>query len=245
MLDYIDSLAHAATLEDVWRLHCDAMKSFGFDRLIYGYTRFITGESLGAFEDAAFLTNHDPAYFDRFIGEKLFVQGPMIRWAQSNTGACSWGALWQDRDKLTDEERRIIAFNKQMQVTAGYSISFSDPSPRAFGMIALTARAGLDQEAVEKIWDKNGRLIEAMNHMAHLKILSFPHRTARASLSDRQQEVLEWVGQGKSNLDIAQIMGVSVPMVEKHLRLAREKLGVETTAQAILKAVFQNRIFRE
>jgi len=31
--------------------------------------------------------------------------------------------------------------------------------------------------------------------------------------------------------------------VEKHLRLAREALDVETTAQAVLKAAFYNKMF--
>lgn len=243
MLDYLDKLARALTIEDVWNLHCTEMAGFGFDRLIYGYTRFVTETSLGAFEDAIFLTNHDPAYFDRFIGDRLFVHAPMVRWARNNVGACSWGVLWANAEALSDAERKIVAFNRSMNVTAGYSISFADPYPRSFGLIALAARSGLNQAAVDEIWSAEGRRIEAMNHVLHLKIMSLPHRTARAGLSDRQREVLEWVGAGKSNLDIATIMGVSVPTVEKHLRLAREKLGVETTAQAILKASFQNQIY--
>lgn len=243
MLDYLNQLARSTTLEDLWALHCETMDAFGFDRMIYGYTRFVTEDSLGEFDDAIFLTNHDPGYFDRFITSKLFVHAPMVRWARQNVGACSWGDLWAEPAALSDEERKIVAFNQSMNVTAGYSISFADPSPRSFGLIALAARAGLDQAAVEAIWAEDGARIEVMNQMAHLKILSLPHRTARAGLSNRQREVLEWVGDGKSNLDIATILGVSVPTVEKHLRLAREKLGVSTTAQAILKASFQNRIY--
>lgn len=37
-------------------------------------------------------------------------------------------------------------------------------------------------------------------------------------------------------------MGLTVASVDKHLRFARESLGVETTAQAILKAAFQIQI---
>jgi LuxR family transcriptional regulator len=38
-------------------------------------------------------------------------------------------------------------------------------------------------------------------------------------------------------------MGLTAATVEKHLRLAREALDVDTTAQAVLKASFQNQIF--
>ena len=48
---------------------------------------------------------------------------------------------------------------------------------------------------------------------------------------------------GKTTQDAAEIMGLTPATVEKHLRLAREALDVETTAQAVLKASFQNQIF--
>ena len=43
---------------------------------------------------------------------------------------------------------------------------------------------------------------------------------------------------GYRNLD-----GIDPATVEKHLRLARKVLGVETTAQAVIRAAFQNQIF--
>jgi LuxR family transcriptional regulator len=243
MLDYLRELAASTSLEHVWELHCNRMAGYGFDRLIYGYSRFVGGGVGAEIDDAIFLSNHDPDYFEQFVGERMFIHAPMTRWARQNYGACSWGKMWNNIDALSEEERRVVAFNRQMGVVAGYTISFADASPRAFGVIALTARPGLDQAAVDRIWAKSGDEIEAMNHVAHLKILSLPHATMRARLSDRQREVLEWVGEGKSNQDIATILGVSVPTVEKHLRLARDKMGVETTAQAILKASFQNQIY--
>ncbi|WP_229738141.1 helix-turn-helix transcriptional regulator [Sinisalibacter lacisalsi] len=226
----------------VWELHCAVMADFGFDRLIYGYTRFGKPGALGDFEDAVFLNNHDPEYFNRFIGERMFLKAPILRWARDHIGACSWGEIWRDAESLSEAERRVIAFNRAMNVSAGYSISFPAPSPRSFALISLSARRGLSQDDVDATWANHGREIEAMNNMAHLKILSLPNTTRRGRLTRRQREVLEWVGDGKSNQDIAVILGVSVPTVEKHLRLAREKLGVDTTAQAILKAAFLNQI---
>jgi LuxR family transcriptional regulator len=38
-------------------------------------------------------------------------------------------------------------------------------------------------------------------------------------------------------------MGISPAMVEKHLRLAREVLDVETTAHAVAKAALFNHLF--
>lgn len=242
VLDYVERLSRATALDAVWDMHCTTMAQYGFDRLIYGFTRFTTADSLGDFDDAIFLTNHDPAYYERFVGERMFLDGPVLRWARQNTGPCSWGELWSSAELLTENERNIIDFNRSMNVTAGYSISFADPNPRSFGVIALAAQVGLSQGDVDVVWRNHGRQIEAMNQMLHLKISALPQYKANSHLTDRQREVLQRVGEGKSHQDIATILGVAVPTVEKHLRLARENLGVETTAQAILKAAFQNQI---
>ena len=50
---------------------------------------------------------------------------------------------------------------------------------------------------------------------------------------------------GKTTQDVGLLMGVSPAMVEKHLRLAREALDVETTAQAVAKAALLNMIFQK
>jgi LuxR family transcriptional regulator len=99
------------------------------------------------------------------------------------------------------------------------------------------------QHEVDAVWDEHGREITAINNVTHLRITSMPFASSRRALTPRQREALEWVGDGKTTQDIATIMGLTSATVEKHLRLAREALDVDTTAQAVLKASFQNQIF--
>ena len=130
-----------------------------------------------------------------------------------------------------------------MDVRAGYSISFKSISPRAKGAIALTARAEISQAEIDTVWAENGDEILVMNNVCHLKIMTLPYSAPSRKLTKRQREALQWVGDGKTTQDIALLMGLTPATVEKHLRLARESLSVETTAQAVLKAALQNQMF--
>ncbi|EEF60125.1 response regulator transcription factor [Pedosphaera parvula] len=56
-------------------------------------------------------------------------------------------------------------------------------------------------------------------------------------LAPREAEVLLWVTQGKSNGDIASILGISEWTVKKHLLHIFEKLGVESRNAATLRAL--------
>ena len=238
-------LTHANSIEELWDLHCRHMESFGFNRLFYGFTRFRTPTSLGDPNDFIILSNIDSGYVATFVDEGMYRQAPMVRWALENDGAASWTLLrlMLESGTITDEVRLILNFNAQHGITAGYSISFRSLSDRAKGAVALIADPGMSQRDVDALWACSGELIQLMNNIVHLKILTLPYTPPNQTLTKRQREALEWVGGGKTMQDIATIMGLTPATVEKHLRLARQALNVDTTAQAVLKAALQNQMF--
>jgi DNA-binding NarL/FixJ family response regulator len=56
-------------------------------------------------------------------------------------------------------------------------------------------------------------------------------------LTAREAEVLYWIAQGKSNPDIATILGASVRTVHKHVEHIFQKLGLETRNAATIAAL--------
>ncbi|MFW5331821.1 response regulator [Hydrogenophaga sp. ZJX-1] len=57
-------------------------------------------------------------------------------------------------------------------------------------------------------------------------------RLRNVALTPRETEVLSWLAKGKTNRDIADILGMSHRTVNKHLEHVFEKLGVETRSAA-------------
>ncbi|WP_323768570.1 LuxR family transcriptional regulator [Antarctobacter sp.] len=243
--DYLIEVTNAHDVQELWEMHCARMDSYGFDRLIYGFTRFMTATSFGDPNDFIVLTNHTPAYRKGFVEDGLYRYAPMVRWALENEGHCSWRALAEQINKgtLDDKAAKVVAFNLQHKVHAGYTISFQSVSHRAKGAISLTTRPELNQDEADAIWEKHGQDIILLNNLVHLKIMTLPLPLAGQNLTPRQREALEWVGDGKTMQDIATIMGLTQATIEKHLRLARETLNVETTAQAVAKAAFHNQMY--
>lgn len=243
-VDFLDAVMRAASIEEIWALHTTRMANFGFDRLLYGFSRFKPPKALGSPDDSLILTNHAPDYVSEFIKGGLYQSAPMVHWVAEHVGAQSW-TLMQERmghAHLSLDERRVARLNERFGVTAGYSIGFRDVSVRSKGGIGLCARKGLSQNDVEAIWANHGREIIVLNNVVHLRVSSLPY-VSRKNLTARQREALEWVGDGKTTQDIATIMGLTAATIEKHLRLAREVLDVDTTAQAVLMASFRNQIF--
>lgn len=243
-IQFLDEIMHSTTIEEIWALHTRRMAQYGFDRLLYAFSRFRPPNSLGDPDDSLILSNHDPEYLRSYAKDGLYKAGPMMRWASDNVGAQSWRLMHEQlrSGNLTADQSKVAELNRRFGVVAGYSIGFREVSVRSKGGIGLCARKGLSQDEVDQIWDEHGREITVLNNVIHLRISALPYVT-RKVLTARQREALEWVGEGKTTQDIATIMGLTAATIEKHLRLAREVLDVETTAQAVLMASFRNQIF--
>ena len=244
-LEYIKAVMNETSLEALWDMHVARMSDYGFDRLIYGYTNFRSGVSLGDVEDFFILSNHSREYLDKFLGEGMYFHTPMMEWTLNNSGAKSWQAVHDayDAGLLSPEQIEVYRDNQSLNLTAGYTISFPAVSSRTKGAISLGGRSGLTQRDVDDIWAQHGGNIVLINNVAHLKIHSLPYTYPERELTKRQREVLEWVGDGKTIQDIATLIERTPATVEKHLRLARQAMNVETTAQALLKASFMHQIY--
>jgi len=62
-----------------------------------------------------------------------------------------------------------------------------------------------------------------------------PGALVAAGLTNREAEVLQWIAQGKTNNDIASILGTSPRTVQKHVERLFQKLNVETRIAAVAR----------
>ncbi len=64
-----------------------------------------------------------------------------------------------------------------------------------------------------------------------------PNGFAALPVTPREREVLSWLAGGKTDREIAEILGMSPRTVQKHLQHIYEKLGVETRTAAVMRAM--------
>lgn len=63
-----------------------------------------------------------------------------------------------------------------------------------------------------------------------------PRTAHTAQLTLREAEVLQWIACGKTDADVAALLGLSPRTVQKHLEHIYQKLGVETRTAAAMRA---------
>lgn len=246
LLGLLNRIAATSSIDAAWGLATGFFASRGFQRVNYGFTRFRHLKTIGDPDDALFLSTCEPDYVKRYFVGGFYAKTPVFRWAERSSGICTWSWVKDayEAGRLSAEEAEAVRQNAAMGVSAGISVSFPEVSARSKGALGLIADAGLSHADVEAIFAAEWEEILAVANMMHLTIVHLPQLSRHRALSPRQREALEWVADGKTTQDVALLMGVSPAMVEKHLRLAREALAVETTAQAVAKGALLNMIFQ-
>ena len=120
----------------------------------------------------------------------------------------------------------LTAKGEKIDVRSGMSLGADDyltkPVDKTDLLSAITSRFTRQQQQVRTDFRPNFDSFEPLCVLG---------------LTPRVAEVLLWVAQGKTNSDVASILGVSESTVKKHVQEIFEKLGVETRSAAALRAL--------
>lgn len=245
MLSDIERLMYAPSIEDVWSHLSEQAEKLGFPYVHYTLYRVLEADGLSMPKELMVLSNLDKSLVDRFINDDFLTTAPLSRWLHNNGGIVSWASVfdqWQ-QGLLTQPEVRALQAFLEMGHFAGWGMSLRGIAPRLTGGIVFGGPLGMTQPELDRIWEKHSRYLIALTGLAHMRLASLPSSTLNDQLTTRQREVLECISSGKSNAEVAERLNISLPTVEKHLRLARQALGVKTTVQAIVLATIRNQIF--
>jgi DNA-binding CsgD family transcriptional regulator len=94
-----------------------------------------------------------------------------------------------------------------------------------------------DRASIEAIRPQLGDLFRMSRELAGACAAWGVPAQDEAALTHRECEVIEWLAAGKTDRDIADILGISRRTVHKHLQRIYEKLGVETRTAAVVRAL--------
>ena len=171
-----------------------------------------------------------PNLLKRYIRDKLFLIDPIPIHAQKTTVPFKWSEIGQ-LTNLKPEQKKLMKAFFRAGVGDGYAFQVFGPGGRngVFGFGWSKTGQSFKQTILNEI-----RWVCQAVHLRYCELLEqkFPEAVG---LSNREREVLEWVARGKSNADIATIMGVSAHTVDAYLRRVFLKLGTTDRVTAAIR----------
>lgn len=132
---------------------------------------------------------------------------------------------------LNSNEQAFMEAFKNSGLTNGLLVPTYGPFGRP-GLIGLT------QIAHPALLDElNIPLVSAVAHQMHNRMELLQVREPIPGLSPRERQILKWLGKGKSNSDIAAILGLALPTVVTHVKRIYHKLRVHDRVTCVAKAL--------
>ncbi len=231
----IDTALLLALLEagddHTWTEHlCKLARSLGFEHMLYG----VVPSRHVRFESAFTRTNYSAEWRDRYDASGFHYVDPTVGHCVSSTLPLVWapstfsggvpGALYEEASAHG--------------LRSGVTLPIHGPQGE-LGMISFASDLRPDAPFARS-------LFEALPALSLVRDYAFASSTrfreARIEpelprLTRRELEVLQWVMVGKSSWEIARIINCSEATVNFHLANVRQKFGVNTRQQAVVKAI--------
>lgn len=181
--------------------------------------------------------NYPDGWAEWFDEQSLGATDPVHR----ASNVTSVGFVWSDLPEmiaLTAQDRRVLELARSEGIGEGFTVPAHVPG-EAHGSCSFACAPGdpFFQDHLPLLQLVGAFAFEAARRMRRSRFSQGP-----VQLTDRQRECVMWAARGKSDWEIAQVLGVSEATVGEHLRHAYERYGVGKRTLVTVHALFDGTI---
>ena len=206
---------------------------FPFTRVIGGLARLTANGRFDGFTNVVNVS-YPEEWIRLYWQNGYFEVDPVFQTALQKPGTQHWGTTYQHASSPKQQE--FMAAAKEFGLGDGITTGSADP---ACGIATFCSFASADSVDATRYVP----LIEYFGYYVHLALLRTAPAKAQSMdrcvkrLTLRELTILNWVKNGKTNWEIAQIMGVTERTIRFHVESIFSKLDVTSRSQAVATAI--------
>ena len=217
-------------LAEILQAACEQM---GYD--FYALTHHV--DFLALPDGAIRLHNYPDSWSAWFDAQRLGVADPIHRASHLTVRGFAWHEVPRII-RLSDADRHVLEEARRHGIGDGLTIPANVPG-EILGSCSFAAASGrcVSDDRIGFAQWIGLFAFEAARRMANVR----PFDQAPA-LTERQIECAVWVGRGKTDWEIAQIIGVSRETIVDHMRNARTRYDTPSRTGIVVRALFDGSI---
>jgi LuxR family quorum-sensing system transcriptional regulator CciR len=181
--------------------------------------------------------NYPEGWAQWFDDQSLGSSDPVHRASNLTSIGFPWSRL-SELLALTDRDRQILELARKHGIGDGFTVPAHVPG-ESHGSCSFACAAG-EPMAVEHL--PLVQLVGAFAFEAARRMRRMRFSPGPVQLTDRQRECVMWAARGKTDWEIARLLGVSEATVGEHLRHAYERYGVGKRTLVAVHALFDGTI---
>jgi DNA-binding CsgD family transcriptional regulator len=234
--DFIEAIHYtteAETTNDVKDALVQFQDLFPFSRVIAGLARLNNSGTFDGFPNVINVS-YPEEWIRLYWQNGYFEVDPVFQTALQQPGAQHWQSTYQK--SYSAKQREFVETAKQFGLVDGITTGSADPICKIATFCSFASDDKVDATRYVP-------LVEYFGYHVHLALL----RTAPAGaqsldkcvkqLTLRELTILNWVKNGKTNREIATIMGITERTIRFHVESIFSKLGVTSRSQAVATAI--------
>ena len=179
------------------------------------------------------LHNYPDSWVNWFDENGLGVTDPVHRASHTTLTGFRWSDI-PAMIPLSQRDRDVLAQASGYGLSVGYTVPAHVPG-ETLGSCSFAAASN---ESLGDDVMPNAHLIGLFAFEAGRRVTGQRSCAASLKLTTRQLECIMYVGRGKTDAEIAQILGVSPATVVEHLRHARERYNAASRAVLPVRALY-------
>lgn len=232
---FIEAVARARDIDDLAEALDIMTSQMGFAHFALTHHADI----LDARDAMIRLHNYPEPWVDYFDRNRLSLSDPVHRASHRTSAGFRWDRL-PDLIQMTPGDHRLLERARDHGLVDGFTVP-ANVVGEATGSCSFVI--GPDSE-----WPADALLLAQLAGIAafetarNLWLLQSGPRGPQPRLTDRQRDCLIWAARGKTDWEIARILGISHETVVRHLKQARDRYGVQKRTSLLIRALFDGTI---
>ncbi|MCB1387195.1 MAG: autoinducer binding domain-containing protein [Nitratireductor sp.] len=224
---FISALSSASTGYDLFKIIKAITVSFGYEHFVAMRLPTLDDDQIASL---AIVTNWNPEFIRAFDSMKLLNHSPAIARLRESVLPVTW-SLEKDFGKDSDASQEAVALYRAFGFYGGVYFSVSDKS-------GSRGAFGFDGNRPEPDEGEKIRLAYLASHAFEYLINNDRDAgTAKAVLTVRERDCIQWTAAGKTSSEVAAILSISENTVNHYLSTAALKLNTVNKAHTVARAI--------
>lgn len=230
---FIEDTNRASSKEDVFLFFQSALQELGYDRICYSLITDHPSMDLKAGHGV--MRNYPEDWMKHYMERNYDKTDPVPKSCFVTNKPFTW--KWVTGfDNLSLIQKKVMCEAEEANLLDGVAVPMHGVNGEVAGVGLASSTGGVkpDKVLLSKI-----RSLAFQFHLAYTEYESDSRILSGTEihLTEREREILLWAAEGKSDSDIADIVGISYPTVRFHLNNVYKKLDANERIYAVTKAI--------
>lgn len=235
---FVDASQKVTNPEELFGLTQEVSREMGFDHFaLIRHSDMPATRLEGPLvtRDLIALSDYPSDWVDQYLGEHMVRDDPVVHASRQSLAGFAWDRIGE-LIELTAAQRRINERARRAGIVDGFSVPLHVPGEPS-GSCNFAVGPG---RAVPR---QNFLMAQLVGSFAFTAARRLARRTGdaparrRVKLTPRLRDCIELAGRGKSDWEIAQILGLTQATVTTYMQRARALYDVSTRMQVVLMAL--------